>query len=392
MYHHPTTRGTTEGCEINPAVPKETTTSPKAEDPHQEACTPVDPSILTIPPPTDFWGQAPPVGVVQDGPRFPTTGDDAEVHWKCTTASRTRGSTLFATQSESGATKSSTSFSIDNDLDFASLCTTRAVNSRSAGTADLVDPLCFVNASTDQTTSLEAPMVDVAQRPQRPTAASHKTRCSRVKTREKGNIIPPHFEPIHRGVVGQNSNATEIPGPMNLVGRVNTTAGTDLSVRDRRGGLFVYDHSGELTHATAALGAFDATVPGVKLTSCAAVASELGIEILCSSRMNCEAGIRPDSAAEMKETSPLRVVHRLTTGHAPSVRGRSGGLIHGAAAAGGMVGPTAPEHVVENPGIEQIGMSPHLMNRMNGIDPTAEVGFKVGAEKEANLLGSPSKR
>jgi hypothetical protein len=94
----------------------------------------------------------------------------------------------------------------------------------------------------------------------------------------------------------------------------------------------------------------------------------------------------------MKETSSLRVVHRLTTGHAPSVCGRSGGLIHGGAAAGGMVGPTAPDHVVENPGIEQIGMSPHLMNRMNGIDPTAEVDFKVGAEKEANLLGSPSKR
>jgi hypothetical protein len=183
----------------------------------------------------------------------------------------------------------------------------------------------------------------------------------------------------------------------NLVGRVtciDTTAGTgtDTSVRDRGGGLSVHDCGGELAHATAASGVFDVTVPRFKLTSCAAVASELGIEILCSSRMNCEAGIRPDSAAEMKEMLSLRVVHRSTTGHAPFVHGRSGGSIHGAAAAGGMVGPTAPEHVVENPGIEQLGMSPHLMNRMNGIDPTAGVGFKVGAEKEANLLGSPSKR
>jgi len=117
MYHHPTTRGTTEGCKINPAEPKETTTSPKAEDPPQEACTPVDPSILTSNPPTELI-QAPPVGVVQGGPRSLTTEDDADVPWKCTTASRTSGSTLFVTQSDSGATKSLPSFSIDNKLDF----------------------------------------------------------------------------------------------------------------------------------------------------------------------------------------------------------------------------------------------------------------------------------
>jgi len=58
------------------------------------------------------------VGVVQAGPRSPTTEDDADVPWKCTTASRTRGSTLFATQRKSGATKSSPSFSlVDTDLE-----------------------------------------------------------------------------------------------------------------------------------------------------------------------------------------------------------------------------------------------------------------------------------
>jgi hypothetical protein len=117
MYQPTTMRGTTEGCEINPAVPKETTTGPQLKDPPQEACTSVGPSILTNPP-SDQSSQAPPVGVVQAGPRSPATDDDADVPWKCTTASRIRDSTLFATQRESGATKSSPSFSlVDTDLE-----------------------------------------------------------------------------------------------------------------------------------------------------------------------------------------------------------------------------------------------------------------------------------
>ena len=70
--------------------------------------------------------------------------------------------------------------------------------------------------------------------------------------------------------------------------------------------MSVHDCGGELTHATAASYVFDVTVPGVEL-------------------MNCKAGIRPDFAIKMKEMSPLRVVQRLTTGHAPFIHGRSGG-------------------------------------------------------------------
>jgi hypothetical protein len=119
MYQPTTMLGTTEGCEVNHGVPKETTTGPQVEDHPNEVCS-VDPSILTNPP-TELSIQAPPVGVVQGGPRSPTTGDDADVPWKCTSTTRTRDSTLFATQRESGATKSSPSFSIDTELDFASL-------------------------------------------------------------------------------------------------------------------------------------------------------------------------------------------------------------------------------------------------------------------------------
>jgi hypothetical protein len=99
---------------------------------------------------------------------------------------------------------------------------------------------------------------------------------------------------------------------------------------------------------------------------------------------------------EVKETAPMRLTGRLTT-DAPPVRGRGvelpvrghgGELIHGTTTACGN-DTTATFRVVGNPGIEQIGLSTHLINRTNGIDQIAEVVSKVGAEKEANLLGSP---
>ena len=57
-----------------------------------------------------------------------------------------------------------------------------------------------------------------------------------------------------------------------------------------------------------------------------------------------------------------------------------------------MVGIPPTDRVVGNPGNEKIGLSTHLINRMNGIDHIAEVVSKVGAVKEANLVGPPPKR
>jgi hypothetical protein len=102
---------------------------------------------------------------------------------------------------------------------------------------------------------------------------------------------------------------------------------------------------------------------------------------------------------EVKETAPMRLTGRLTT-DAPPVRGRGvelpvrghgGELIHGTATACGN-DTTATFRVVGNPAIEQIGLSTHLINRTNGLDQIAEVVSEVGAEKDANLLDSPTSR
>ena len=74
-----------------------------------------------------------------------------------------------------------------------------------------------------------------------------------------------------------------------------------------------------------------------------------------------------------------------------TVCGHGGELIHGTTTACGS-SPTATDRVVGNPGIEQIGLSTHSINRTNGIDQIAEVVFKVDAEKEVNLLGPPPTR
>jgi hypothetical protein len=101
---------------------------------------------------------------------------------------------------------------------------------------------------------------------------------------------------------------------------------------------------------------------------------------------------------EMKETAPMRLMGRLNIGDS-SVRcrgveisccGHGGELIHGTTC--GMVGIPPTDRVVGNPGIEKIGLLTHLIDRMNGIDHIAEVFFKVGAEKEATLVGPPPKR
>jgi hypothetical protein len=103
-------------------------------------------------------------------------------------------------------------------------------------------------------------------------------------------------------------------------------------------------------------------------------------------------------AKEMKETAPMRLMGRLNIGDS-SVRcrgseisccGHGGELIHGTTC--GMVEIPPTDRVVGNPGMEKIGLSTHLINRMNGIDNIAEVVSKVGAEKKANLLGPPRKR
>jgi hypothetical protein len=98
--------------------------------------------------------------------------------------------------------------------------------------------------------------------------------------------------------------------------------------------------------------------------------------------------VRPDSAAEREDTAPMRLTGRvkIRKGLCVCVYGRGGELIHGTTTACGS-DTTATNRVVGNPGMEKIGLSTHSINRTNGIDQIAEVVFKVGVEKAANLFG-----